>query len=149
MSSGVVSQRTRITGPAFARSTAASASLQARDWGEAEKDSLQAVGDMLGGGPFDLPRGAWSDDTAMALCLADSELHQGVGFDDHEAVQALIEEHRPDEVAVERVFVHRNPDSALKLGQARGIALLLLAGTGLSTWQASFTQTRPSSTFTG
>ena len=26
------------------------------------------VGDMLGGGPFDLPRGAWSDDTAMALC---------------------------------------------------------------------------------
>jgi hypothetical protein len=30
------------------------------------------VGDMLGGGPFDLPRGAWSDDTAMALCLADS-----------------------------------------------------------------------------
>jgi ADP-ribosyl-[dinitrogen reductase] hydrolase len=32
------------------------------------------VGDMLGGGPFDLPRGAWSDDTAMALCLADSLL---------------------------------------------------------------------------
>ena len=30
------------------------------------------VGDMLGGGPFDLPRGAWSDDTAMALCLAES-----------------------------------------------------------------------------
>src|SRR6266850_1696336 len=27
------------------------------------------VGDMLGGGPFDLPRGGWSDDTAMALCL--------------------------------------------------------------------------------
>jgi ADP-ribosylglycohydrolase len=32
------------------------------------------VGDMLGGGPFDLPRGAWSDDTSMALCLADSLL---------------------------------------------------------------------------
>ena len=30
------------------------------------------VGDLLGGGPFDLPRGAWSDDTAMALCLAES-----------------------------------------------------------------------------
>ena len=38
------------------------------------------VGDMLGGGPFDLPRGAWSDDTAMALCLADSLLETG-GFD--------------------------------------------------------------------
>src|SRR5580704_5107887 len=38
------------------------------------------VGDMLGGGPFDLPRGAWSDDTAMALCLADSLLERN-GFD--------------------------------------------------------------------
>ncbi len=40
-----------------------------------------------------------------------------------EAVAALIAEHRPDEVAVERVFVNRNVDSALKLGQARGAAL--------------------------
>jgi crossover junction endodeoxyribonuclease RuvC len=40
-----------------------------------------------------------------------------------EAVAALITEHRPDEIAVERVFVNRNIDSALKLGQARGAAL--------------------------
>lgn len=32
------------------------------------------LGDLIGGGPFDLPRGAWSDDTALALCLADSLL---------------------------------------------------------------------------
>jgi ADP-ribosyl-[dinitrogen reductase] hydrolase len=32
------------------------------------------VGDLLGGGPFDLPRGGWSDDTAIALCLAESLL---------------------------------------------------------------------------
>ncbi len=32
------------------------------------------VADMLGGGPFALPRGAWSDDTAMTLCLAQSLL---------------------------------------------------------------------------
>src|ERR1700730_9545219 len=38
------------------------------------------VGDMLGGGPFDLPRGGWSDDTAMALCLAESLL-ECQGFD--------------------------------------------------------------------
>ena len=30
--------------------------------------AFAAVGDLLGGGPFDLPRGAWTDDTAMALC---------------------------------------------------------------------------------
>ena len=40
-----------------------------------------------------------------------------------EGVQALLDKHHPDEVAVERVFVNRNVDSALKLGQARGAAL--------------------------
>ena len=35
------------------------------------------LGDLIGGGPFDLPRGAWSDDTAMALCLAESLLESG------------------------------------------------------------------------
>ncbi|HTY48819.1 MAG TPA: crossover junction endodeoxyribonuclease RuvC [Steroidobacteraceae bacterium] len=40
-----------------------------------------------------------------------------------EAVQALMGEFRPDEVAIERVFVNRNADSAIKLGQARGAVL--------------------------
>ena len=40
-----------------------------------------------------------------------------------EGLQALMAEHGPAEVAVERVFVNRNVDSALKLGQARGAAL--------------------------
>ncbi|HTW39025.1 MAG TPA: crossover junction endodeoxyribonuclease RuvC [Steroidobacteraceae bacterium] len=40
-----------------------------------------------------------------------------------ESIEKLIAEHRPDEIAVERVFVNRNVDSALKLGQARGAAL--------------------------
>ncbi|MFO7305083.1 MAG: crossover junction endodeoxyribonuclease RuvC [Gammaproteobacteria bacterium] len=38
-------------------------------------------------------------------------------------VDRLVSEFRPDEVAIERVFMHRNADSALKLGQARGAAL--------------------------
>lgn len=38
-------------------------------------------------------------------------------------VGELMREFRPDEVAIERVFVHRNADSALKLGQARAAAL--------------------------
>ena len=36
---------------------------------------------------------------------------------------ALIEEYRPQEVAIEQVFVGRSADSALKLGQARGAAI--------------------------
>jgi crossover junction endodeoxyribonuclease RuvC len=41
----------------------------------------------------------------------------------HEALAELLAEHRPDEIAIERVFVSQNVDSALKLGQARGAAL--------------------------
>jgi crossover junction endodeoxyribonuclease RuvC len=49
-----------------------------------------------------------------------------------ESVQSLISEHQPDEIAVERVFVNRNVDSALKLGQARGAALAAVPqGTGV------------------
>jgi crossover junction endodeoxyribonuclease RuvC len=41
----------------------------------------------------------------------------------HARVAELIERHAPQEVAVERVFLSKNADSALKLGQARGAAL--------------------------
>jgi len=45
---------------------------------------------------------------------------------------ALIDEHRPDEVAIEKVFMARNPDSALKLGQARGAAICAAVHKGLT-----------------
>ena len=38
-------------------------------------------------------------------------------------IQTVVAEYRPQEIAIERVFVNRNPDSALKLGQARGAAI--------------------------
>jgi len=41
----------------------------------------------------------------------------------HRHVTELVNTYAPGEIAVERVFMHRNPDSALKLGQARGAAL--------------------------
>jgi crossover junction endodeoxyribonuclease RuvC len=39
------------------------------------------------------------------------------------AVSRVVREFRPAEVAIERVFLSRNPDSALKLGQARAAAI--------------------------
>jgi ADP-ribosyl-[dinitrogen reductase] hydrolase len=42
--------------------------------------SFAPVADLIGGGPFGLPPGAWSDDTAMALCLTESLLERN-GFD--------------------------------------------------------------------
>ena len=46
-------------------------------------------------------------------------------------LRELIAEHRPDEVAMEQVFVKRNVASALVLGQARGAALCAVAEAGL------------------
>ena len=43
----------------------------------------------------------------------------------------VILAHRPDTAAVEEVFVNKNPQSTLKLGQARGVCLLALARAGL------------------
>ena len=43
----------------------------------------------------------------------------------------VILTHRPDAGAVEEVFVNSNPQSTLKLGQARGVCLLALARTGM------------------
>lgn len=43
----------------------------------------------------------------------------------------VIDEYRPEEVAIEQVFVRRNPDSALKLGQARGAAICAAVTRGL------------------
>ncbi len=40
-----------------------------------------------------------------------------------ESVGELIDRYQPTQFAVEQVFVSRNPDSALKLGQARGAAI--------------------------
>ncbi|MEW5756907.1 MAG: crossover junction endodeoxyribonuclease RuvC [Pseudomonadota bacterium] len=40
-----------------------------------------------------------------------------------DGVREITQSFRPDEMAIERVFLHRNADSALKLGQARGAAI--------------------------
>jgi crossover junction endodeoxyribonuclease RuvC len=47
------------------------------------------------------------------------------------ALTDVILQHRPDSGAVEEVFVNVNPQSTLKLGQARGVAMLSLARAGL------------------
>lgn len=50
------------------------------------RGSFEPVTDMIGGGYFDLPAGYWTDDTSMALCLADSLLACR-GFDTHDQME--------------------------------------------------------------
>lgn len=49
----------------------------------------------------------------------------------HQALTELIQTYQPHEAAIEQVFIKDNPQTALKLGQARGAALVATAGYAL------------------
>lgn len=51
--------------------------------------SFQPIDDMVGGGPFDLSPGQWTDDTSMALCLAAS-LVEKRGFDPRDQMERYL-----------------------------------------------------------
>lgn len=53
------------------------------------RGTFTPVMDMVGGGPFRLPAGAWTDDTSMALCLATS-LQERAGFDADDQMQRYV-----------------------------------------------------------
>jgi crossover junction endodeoxyribonuclease RuvC len=50
----------------------------------------------------------------------------------HDGLHGLLAEIRPDEAAVEATFVSHNGAATLKLGQARGVALLTVARAGIA-----------------
>ena len=50
----------------------------------------------------------------------------------HRGLARVLSEHRPQEAAVEATFVNKNAAATLKLGQARGVALLAPAQAGVS-----------------
>ncbi len=60
------------------------------------------------------------------------KLHQGIG--------QLIAQYQPQMVAIEKIYVHKNPQTAITLGQARGVILLALTQAGLPIYQYSPTQ---------
>lgn len=49
----------------------------------------------------------------------------------YDGLRDIVTLYTPQEVAIEQVFMHRNPDSALKLGQARGAAICAVMSMGL------------------
>lgn len=59
-----------------------------------------------------------------------------------QSLATLIAEYRPEEFAIEQVFMARNPDSALKLGQARGAAIVSAATSGLAVHEYSARQVK-------
>ena len=49
----------------------------------------------------------------------------------HGALRSLVAEHRPERIGVERLFFQRNVQTAMTVGQARGVALLVAAEAGI------------------
>ncbi len=54
-----------------------------------DRGSFPPVTDMVGGGPFDLEKGQWTDDTSMALCLAASLIEQSA-FDPKDQIDRYL-----------------------------------------------------------
>lgn len=79
--------------------------------------------ELTASGTVYLASGSIRPETGGAFVDRLGEIYQGVAL--------LIRQHRPDQVAVEDVFVARNPAAALKLGQARGAAIAAAVAAGL------------------
>ena len=71
-----------------------------------------------------IANGAVTSDSKRSLAERLKQLHDGL--------EDVLREYRPAEAAVEETFVNANPGSTLKLGQARGIALLAPARFGIA-----------------
>lgn len=67
----------------------------------------------------------------------------------YEGVKDVVETYRPTHVSMEQVFVSRNAQSALKLGQARGVALIVVLNEGLSVSEYAPTAIKQAVTGTG
>ena len=54
-----------------------------------------------------------------------------------ERLSEIVADYTPHEVAIEKVFMSKNPDSAIKLGQARGVAIVACAQQDLPVFEYS------------
>ncbi|MCT8997933.1 crossover junction endodeoxyribonuclease RuvC [Chelativorans intermedius] len=83
-----------------------------------------AVIETLGNGLHFVAAGTVRSDDKAALAARLCQLHDGLSD--------ILQAHRPHEAAVEATFVNKDAAATLKLGQARGIAMLVPARAGLS-----------------
>ena len=89
--------------------------LRRTGWGIVESDGVRLVY---------VTSGVVTSESTDPLAYRLRQIYEGLG--------AVIGVHRPAEAAVEETFVNDNPRAALKLGQARGMAMLAPAMKGLT-----------------
>jgi crossover junction endodeoxyribonuclease RuvC len=59
-----------------------------------------------------------------------------------DGILEVVERYQPEQMAIEQVFMHKNADSALKLGQARGAAICAVQTTGLPVFEYAARQVK-------
>jgi crossover junction endodeoxyribonuclease RuvC len=64
--------------------------------------------------------------TSGCIRLTGKDLAQRL-LEIYENIGKIITLHQPDEAAIEQIFLHKNPNSALKLGHARGVAIVAIS----------------------
>ncbi len=57
-------------------------------------------------------------------------------------IREIVERYQPEQMAIEQVFMHKNADSALKLGQARGAAICAVQLSGLPVFEYAARQVK-------
>jgi len=67
----------------------------------------------------------------------------------YDEISTIIHKHHPDEMSIEDVFVSKNPRSTLKLGEARGVAILAAANFDIPVFEYSPTEVKASVTGNG
>ena len=84
-----------------------------------------------------------------ALRLLDNESFSDRLKQIFDEISIIIGDYAPQEAAIERVFMARNPDSALKLGQARGAAICAVVNRGISVSEYAAREVKQSVVGTG
>ena len=88
-----------------------------------------------------IANGTVSSNSKLSLAERLRQLHDGLA--------QVIVEYNPQEAAVEETFVNSNPTTTLKLGQARGIALLVPAEAGIAVHEYTPNQVKKAVVGTG
>lgn len=70
------------------------------------------------------------------LKTPDLEMHTKLRFI-FDRISTYMDKYNPEEVAIESVFMHKNPQSAIKLGQARGAAMVAASRAGTQLFEYS------------
>lgn len=81
---------------------------------------------VTGYGIIDVDRQAIAYVDSGCIRTSEGELSQRL-LQIYDGICQLMDSFRPEEVAIEEVFMHQNPSSALKLGHARGVAMVAAA----------------------